>query len=44
MGGLLILIPVLSATLLWADLSNPYVWIVMFVTLSYGLLVLPTII
>ena len=38
MGGLLILIPVLSATLLWADLSNPYVWIVMFVTLSYGLL------
>ena len=38
MGGLLILIPVLSATLLWADLANPYVWIVMFVTLSYGVL------
>jgi phospho-N-acetylmuramoyl-pentapeptide-transferase len=38
MGGLLILIPVLSATLLWADLSNPYVWIVMLVTLSYGVL------
>ena len=38
MGGLLILIPVLVATLLWADLSNPYVWIVLLVTVSYGLL------
>ncbi len=38
MGGLLILIPIVSATLLWADLSNPYVWIVLFVTVSYGLL------
>jgi phospho-N-acetylmuramoyl-pentapeptide-transferase len=38
MGGLLILIPVLVATLLWADLSNPYVWIVILVTVSYGLL------
>jgi phospho-N-acetylmuramoyl-pentapeptide-transferase len=38
MGGLLILIPVVAATLFWADLSNPYVWIVVLVTLSYGLL------
>jgi len=38
MGGLLILIPVVVATLLWADLSNAYVWIVLFVTVSYGLL------
>ena len=38
MGGLLILIPVCVATLLWADLSNAYVWIVLFVTVSYGLL------
>ncbi len=38
MGGLLILVPVLVATLLWADLSNPYVWIVLLVTVSYGLL------
>jgi phospho-N-acetylmuramoyl-pentapeptide-transferase len=38
MGGLLILIPMLVATLLWADLSNPYVWIVILVTVSYGLL------
>ena len=38
MGGLLILIPVVVATLLWADLSNGYVWTVVFVTASYGLL------
>src|SRR5512141_3164957 len=38
MGGLLILISVIIATLLWADLTNWYVWIVLFVTASYGLL------
>lgn len=38
MGGLLILISVVCSTLLWADLANPYVWIVLFVTVSYGLL------
>lgn len=38
MGGMLILISVVTSTLLWADLSNPYVWIVVFVTVSYGLL------
>ncbi len=38
MGGLLILLPTVVATLLWADLRNPYVWIVLFVTFSYGLL------
>ena len=38
MGGLLILISLLASTLLWADLTNPYVWIVMLVTLSFGLL------
>lgn len=38
MGGLLILGAVLISTLLWADLTNPYIWIVMFVTYSYGLL------
>jgi len=38
MGGLLILIPVLVTTLLWADLTNAYVWIVILVTVSYGLL------
>ncbi|MGA7712702.1 MAG: phospho-N-acetylmuramoyl-pentapeptide-transferase [Rhizomicrobium sp.] len=38
MGGLLILIPICAATLLWADLSSPYVWVVLLVTVSYGLL------
>jgi phospho-N-acetylmuramoyl-pentapeptide-transferase len=38
MGGLIILIPSLVATLLWADLTDLYVWIVLFVTLSFGLL------
>lgn len=36
MGGFLILIALVGATLLWADLSNPYVWIVMLVTLGFG--------
>src|SRR5271163_883153 len=30
MGGLLIVIVMLGSTLLWADLSNLYVWIAMF--------------
>jgi len=38
MGGLLILVPVVVSTLLWADLSDAYVWIVLLVTVSYGLL------
>jgi len=36
MGGLMILASVTVATLLWADLSNPYVWIVLGVTIAYG--------
>jgi phospho-N-acetylmuramoyl-pentapeptide-transferase len=36
MGGLMILSGFLVATLLWANLMNPYVWIVLGVTLSYG--------
>jgi phospho-N-acetylmuramoyl-pentapeptide-transferase len=38
MGGLLILIPWLGSTLLWVSLSNRYVWIVLLVTLAFGLL------
>ena len=34
-------LPVVSATLLWADLSNPYVWVVLLVTVGYGLLGFP---
>ena len=38
MGGLLILIGILFGTLLWADLKNSYVLILLFVTTSFGLL------
>jgi len=38
MGGLLILVAMVVATLLWADLSNLYVWAVLMVTLLFGLL------
>lgn len=37
MGGFLMLIGIFSATLLWADLSNQYVWVVLFVTAGFGL-------
>ena len=36
MGGFLILLGVSIGTLIWADLSNQYVWIVIFVTAGFG--------
>ena len=36
MGGLLILTAALTPTLLWADLTNTYVWIAMLSTLAFG--------
>ncbi len=36
MGGVLICISILVPTLLWSDLSVPYVWIVMLATLAFG--------
>jgi phospho-N-acetylmuramoyl-pentapeptide-transferase len=36
MGGVLILLAIAAATLLWADLSNRFVWIVLLVTLGFG--------
>ena len=36
MGGVLILLAVAISTLLWADLSNRYVWIIVLVTTSFG--------
>ena len=38
MGGVMILAGLLGGTLLWADLSNPYVWAVIIVTAGYGVL------
>jgi phospho-N-acetylmuramoyl-pentapeptide-transferase len=37
MGGLMILLGIMVATLLWANPRNPYVWIVLAVTLGFGL-------
>ncbi|MCB2054868.1 MAG: phospho-N-acetylmuramoyl-pentapeptide-transferase [Geminicoccaceae bacterium] len=36
MGGVLIMTALAIATLLWADLTNGFVWVVLLVTLSYG--------
>ena len=38
MGGTLILAAISISTVLWADLENIYVWIVLFVTLSFGVI------
>jgi phospho-N-acetylmuramoyl-pentapeptide-transferase len=38
MGGLLMLVSMVLSTLLWADLSNLYVWAVLLITFSFGLL------
>lgn len=38
MGGVLILLAVCSATLLWADLTNPYIWAVLGVTVGFGVI------
>jgi phospho-N-acetylmuramoyl-pentapeptide-transferase len=38
MGGILINIAILIPTLLWADILNPYIWIVLFVTFAYGVI------
>ncbi|MEN9526209.1 MAG: hypothetical protein RLY56_160 [Pseudomonadota bacterium] len=37
MGGLLILVAILASTLLWADLGNRFVWVVLGVTALFGL-------
>jgi len=36
MGGALILLAIAAGTLLWADLTNAYVWLVLLVTLAFG--------
>ncbi|WMS40851.1 phospho-N-acetylmuramoyl-pentapeptide-transferase [Acuticoccus sp. MNP-M23] len=36
MGGLMILFGMLVSTLLWADLTNLYVWLILYVTLGFG--------
>ncbi|HKJ83482.1 MAG TPA: phospho-N-acetylmuramoyl-pentapeptide-transferase [Mariprofundaceae bacterium] len=38
MGGGLILIAMFLSTLLWADLKNAFIWLALFLTLSYGVI------
>ena len=38
MGGALILTAIAISTVLWADLENAFVWIVLFVTLAFGVI------
>lgn len=38
MGGLLILAAIVSSVLLWSDLANRYVWVTLFVLVSYGII------
>ena len=38
MGGIIIIIGMISGTLLWADLSNIFIWTLVFVSLSLGIL------
>ena len=38
MGGCLILPIIMASTLLWADMGNIYVWLILFVIFSYGLI------
>jgi phospho-N-acetylmuramoyl-pentapeptide-transferase len=36
MGGVLITVAVIVPTVLWADLSNPYIWLCLFSTIAFG--------
>jgi len=36
MGGVLILLAIVGSTLLWADLRNGYVWVILGVTIGFG--------
>lgn len=38
MGGLMILVGFLVAVLLWGNLANPYVWVVLGITVGFGLI------
>ncbi|MEO6118018.1 MAG: phospho-N-acetylmuramoyl-pentapeptide-transferase [Methylotenera sp.] len=38
MGGALILVAISISTLLWSDLSNRFVWVVLFTTLGFGII------
>ena len=37
MGGLIIIVSILISTLLWADINNKNIWILIFVLITFGL-------
>lgn len=38
MGGVLILASIIIPTLLWSDLTNRYIWLALFIIISYGII------
>src|SRR5512133_1737375 len=38
MGGIMILAAIIIPTLLWADLTNAYIWMALFITVGYGII------
>lgn len=38
MGGVIILAAIIIPTLLWADLTNQYIWITLFITIGFGII------
>lgn len=36
MGGILVILAIFLSTLLWADLNNHYIWLILFITLGFG--------
>ena len=38
MGGIIIIIGILTSTIFWADLKNIYIWSLIFISISLGLL------
>ena len=38
MGGVLIILSILGSALLWCDLHNPFIWIVLFILTAYGII------
>lgn len=38
MGGILIIFAIVVSVLLWANLTNNYIWIILFVTVGYGMI------
>jgi phospho-N-acetylmuramoyl-pentapeptide-transferase len=38
MGGLIVLAGILIPTILWADLSNRFIWVLLFITITFGVI------